>query len=168
MKKFLAGSIFALGLLLGYLGRSIPFAEQFPIFSSLGTVAAIVFGLMGAWIAVIYPGALSNLTKRKDDIQSDGEILVSRLVVPMVISTIVVVLSLVVTSFSPLARRMLVGHLSSELLRGISFSLVSLLTLYLIYAVIVTMAPLDWIKSEAEAKADDARIRARKTERGSH
>lgn len=38
-----------------WFGRKVPFAEQWPMYEGLRTTAAIIFGVIGAWLAIIYP-----------------------------------------------------------------------------------------------------------------
>ncbi|WP_316154691.1 hypothetical protein [Cupriavidus sp. BIC8F] len=50
----------------GYVyGRNIPFAQQWPLFEALRNTASIIFAVVGAWLAIIYPERL-KLTFRED------------------------------------------------------------------------------------------------------
>lgn len=39
-------------------GRNIRFSEQWPLFEALRNTAAIIFAVIGAWAAIIYPERL--------------------------------------------------------------------------------------------------------------
>jgi hypothetical protein len=56
-------SLFGLAVLLaaglGVLGQDIAVSTQMGLFNSLTTASGIVFGVMGAWVALLFPGALS-------------------------------------------------------------------------------------------------------------
>ena len=84
----------------------------------------------------------------------------------MVISTAVVLSSLVFGSFAPVLKRMPLALYFRVHLLGVSFAFLSFGTLMLMYAVLVTMVPLDRLKSVAEQQAEDEKISARKLKRG--
>lgn len=47
-------------LAAGYFGRHITFALQWPLFEALRTTASIIFAVVGAWFAIIYPERLKK------------------------------------------------------------------------------------------------------------
>ncbi|WP_408913341.1 hypothetical protein ACJUA3_03255 [Citrobacter freundii] len=47
-------------VLAGILGRNVAFALQWPLFEALRTTASIIFAVVGAWFAIIYPERLKK------------------------------------------------------------------------------------------------------------
>lgn len=85
------------------LGGGISYSEQWPLYESLRTTAAIVFGVMGAWIAIIYPQTLIKVTTSRDvDVNSVEYQRVRKLMMPMVCSTAILCAVLIVGIFAPL------------------------------------------------------------------
>lgn len=41
-----------------YFGKNVPFHEQWPLYEALRTTASIIFAVVGAWLAIIYPERL--------------------------------------------------------------------------------------------------------------
>lgn len=145
----------------GYAGRNVPMVEQIDVYEHLGQVSAIIFGLMGAWIAIIHPGALANILSRPTETESERSA-INRLVFPMLTSTAVVTLALVVVSVLPIVKRVELTSASVTIGRGVSYGLISLMTISLMWGMVATMAPLDRIKSEADGIAAREETKARR------
>ena len=108
-------------------GMDVSVASQRPLFDSLLIAAGIIFGVMGVWVALLYPQARDAVLKL-GTAQTEEEKRVQRLIRPMLIAT--VVLS-VVLAFGPAVE--ILGALSisrkyARELRGWSFSMLSSLT----------------------------------------
>jgi hypothetical protein len=55
----------AIALIVGALipGPRVPISQQWPLFSELREVAAIIFGLIGVWMALLHPKAFEQVLK---------------------------------------------------------------------------------------------------------
>jgi H+/Cl- antiporter ClcA len=136
--------IVALG---GYLvGAEITISEQMPLYESLRNTSAIIFGVMGAWIAILYPNALLKIYSKIEITESEKESKnIQQLISPMVLATFIVSFVLIVGLIAPIFRRipLLLSH--HELMRSISFSTLCTLTFLQLWALIATLAPSDMI-----------------------
>lgn len=56
------GGIFLMVVLIfsAYFGKNVPFSSQWPLYEALRTTASIIFAVVGAWFAIIYPERLKN------------------------------------------------------------------------------------------------------------
>jgi len=70
-------------------GREISIERQEPLFESLLGIATIVFGIMGAWVAIVYPDSLKKVFEKRQNI-SELSNRVQRLFLPLRVSVIVV------------------------------------------------------------------------------
>lgn len=134
-----------------YLGGGVPFKEQMLVYDGLRNTSAIIFAVMGAWIALLYPKKLSQAFGKKpyedkvDDINQ-----IDRLFKPMIYSTGVLVVVIGMSFAVPLAKQvsLLVEH--REVFRSISFSMIAALTILQFWSLILTLVPGDSIKDDLE------------------
>src|SRR5690554_880017 len=144
------------------LGGKIPFNEQMPIYDGLRNTSAIIFAVMGAWIALLYPGKLSQAFGKKpykekaDDIEQ-----INRLFRPMIYSTIILMVVIGVSFAVPLAKQIDYLHQYKEIFRAVSFGAIASLTLLQFWSIILTLVPGDTIKDDL----DDIRSREEMLER---
>lgn len=138
-------AIFLIGL-GGWFGRVVPFSEQWPMFEALRTTASIIFAVIGAWLAIIYPERLrlsfhDAKAKPKSSANGSGE-----LFTPVVNSTYILCIILLIGAVAPVLKKYgLPGNIS--VWRGISYSLLVGLTLWQLWTVLLTLGPADRIKS---------------------
>ncbi len=153
MKKLVLGTIAVItitALIIALIyGHGISMSHQLKTFDSLKNVAAIIFGIMGAWIAIIYPNSLINVFSKKKS--QTVVIQLKRLFFPMRVATIIVISSLVAEWLSPVLHQVeyLVSH--REIVRTFSFIVLTAFVLLLIWSLILTLFPLE----NAEAKVID-------------
>jgi len=85
-------------------GMDVPYSSQQKYFDSIRSIAAIIFGVSGAWLAITYPKALMSAEKarsadassRKDsiqDAQDDAEVLLG-FINTMIVSILIIAISL--------------------------------------------------------------------------
>lgn len=147
-------------------GKNVPFAEQWPLFEALRTTSAIIFAVVGAWLAIVYPERL-RLSLNSGDKTAQGKVQnnIGVLLSPVVNSTAVLCIVLLVGVVAPLLKRadLLVQHLAE--FRGISYALLVALTLWQAWTVILTLIPADLIlsRSNQENKRNDILKGMRKT-----
>lgn len=146
--------VFAVAMCVaGYwFGREIPFGQQWPLFEALRNTAAIIFAVVGAWLAIIYPERLRlSFGKKGDGGAAGGNI--GLLLIPAVYSTIILVILLFIGVTVPMLKQIpfLLGHV--EICRGISFCVLTALTIWQAAIVIMTIDPADLVKDSADREA---------------
>lgn len=162
-KILVAALIVGIGVVSYVYGRDVTFKEQWLIYESLRNTAAIIFGVMGAWLALIYPGAVTNVLQGKSDsagTRRSGPI--RKLLAPIIVSTIIVTAVLLIGLLAPITRHISLSGNTVEALRGASYALLSLLTILQIWALALALLPADLLKRniERQDKASARRSRA--------
>lgn len=160
--KILWGLVFlvcAATIVVAFLfGREVPFAEQWPLFEALRATASIIFAVVGAWLAIIYPERL-KLSFRNDAAKSSSQANgIGQLLSPAVHSTAILSIVLVVGVAAPLLKKLEILFPYQAELRGVSYALAVFLTQWQLWTVILTLIPADKIKLH-----DDSQVRFRKT-----
>lgn len=135
-------------------GPLIPVATQLDYVDVIRTVASIMFGVAGVWIALTYPYA-HQLASDEASARPFGELPHERLIRELsrsaLLSLAVVVVTLLYEFVGLFARLItwLVEH--AEWVRGASFAVVALLTIVLMWAMKLTIYPVfflpDWLEA---------------------
>lgn len=150
----------AVGAALHY-GQAVPMAEQWPLFEALRTTASIIFAVVGAWLAIIYPERLKLSFRGEQGKSEAAPVRMGKLLHPAIHSTAILCIVLVAGLFVPILRNIPELLPYREHLRGVSYALLVVLTLWQAWTVILTLVPADVIKS-----ASDAEVRHRETVAG--
>lgn len=143
----------------GWFGRHVPVAEQWPMFEALRTTAAIIFAVIGAWMAIIYPDRLklsftsAGPDKKVAELPPTGW---GQLFTPVVHSTLILGVVLALGALLPLLRHSGLP-IPVVYLRAISYGLLVALTLWQMWTVVLTLVPADRVKSSLDAS--DARAK---------
>lgn len=135
----------------GYLGRQIPFVEQWPLFEALRTTASIIFAVIGAWFAIIYPERLKISFKGGKE-KKDNSLGIHKLFTPIVHSTIILSIILLIGVVAPIVKRLDFCYEYLPYFRGISYSILVFLTLWQLVTVIYSLVPADLIKRNVDAE----------------
>lgn len=133
-----------------FFGRRVPFSEQWPLYEALRTTSAIIFAVVGAWLAIVYPERLRlSISEASGDPKGNGQRHIGVLLSPAVNSTAVLCIVLMVGVLAPLLKRtdLLLAHVDE--FRGASYALLVGLTLWQAWTVILTLIPADLILSRA-------------------
>lgn len=135
-------------------GQEISFSEQWPLYEALRNTAAIIFAVVGAWLAIIYPERLRiSLRGNGNSLGSDSPNM-KLLLTPAVSSAVILIVVLAVGVAAALLKQSDIAYLYMRELRGVAFSLLMFLTIWQIVIVIVSILPVDFLlQSEAEEKA---------------
>lgn len=139
-----------------WFGRKVPFSEQWPMYEGLRTTAAIIFGVIGAWLAIIYPERL-KLSFKKGAQAAPSESGVGQLFSPVVNSTIVLGAILVIGVIAPVVKQYSLP-LNVEVCRGLSYGVLVALTLFQLWTVLLTLVPADTIKSFVDYEDEAQRV----------
>lgn len=151
------------------LGKTVPFAAQWPLFEALRNTAAIIFAVVGAWMAIIYPERLRwSFGKDKEPEGKGTSSNIRLLLTPAVHSTAILVILLLVGLLAPLIKPLAFIQQNLETFRGVSYALLSALTCWQISIVILAMFPAATVqhavdKETAQNSIDSARNRLRQT-----
>lgn len=138
---------------LGFkFGRVVPFGEQWPMFEALRTTASIIFAVIGAWLAIIYPDRLKLSFSAQDQVNPQTRSGIGQLFTPVVHSTAILCVILALGVIAPILKRQdwTTLGISIETLRGCSYALLVLLTIWQLWTVILTLIPADTVKTAAD------------------
>src|SRR5690606_35030092 len=96
----------SLALLVGgvLLGREVPFSQQWPLYEALRTTAAIIFAVVGSWLAIIYPDRLKYAARSNIPTANKGSDGIGRFFTPIAHSTAILCIILIIGIVAPLAR----------------------------------------------------------------
>ena len=165
--KILTAIIILLTAVSGYcFGQAVPMSEQLPIFDGLRNTSAIIFGVMGAWLAILHPSSLKQIFSRQTSgISSDDRKTINLLLMPILVSTFIISIVLIIPLISAAAKSIPVLYENARIYRGVSFSLLACLTILQLWALILTLLPSDILKrmiqkSEAKEKIRDGMFSA--------
>ncbi|AGU51510.1 hypothetical protein VAPA_1c44370 [Variovorax paradoxus B4] len=159
IQKTLGWSIVvALVAAAGWFGRVVPFAEQWPMFEALRTTAAIIFAVIGAWMAIIYPERLKLSMRNPDQAEQGNSSGMGQLFTPVVNSTAILCVILILGAVAPVAKKYPLPF-DPSLARGISYALLVALTIWQLWTVILSLVPASLIKSYADREDATTRVR---------
>lgn len=123
-----------------FVGDLVSLPVQLDLYEALRDVSAIVFGVMGAWLAIVHPDALSSINKSENIgapiIHVDR---VAVLVDAMVIATFVLVVSFLFPLFAALIDVPGLIYVPHSTVLQITFSICVLLTLSVSFVTLRTV-----------------------------
>lgn len=141
-----------------WFGRVVPFAEQWPMFEALRTTAAIIFAVIGAWMAIIYPERLKLSLRDPSQADKASATGLGKLFTPVVNSTAILSIILVLGAAAPVLRRHSLPC-DISVLRGGSYALLVTLTLWQLWTVVLSLVPASIVKSYVDREDDAKRVR---------
>jgi len=146
-KIILLALIFIIGLACYIFGQSIPMEEQTPLFEGLRNTSAIIFGVMGAWIAILHPDSLKHIfSKNGENISIEDKNTIKLLLSPILTSTCILSIVLVVPLFIVAGKTLPNLFQYKDVFRGISFTLLGYLTLLQLWTLILSLIPGEILK----------------------
>lgn len=86
-------------------GGDISFSKQWPLYESLRTTAGIIFGVMGVWIALIYPDTLAKVLDKDQQNKEDEINKLRKVLEPLIMATIILLLVLLIGVFVPILKQ---------------------------------------------------------------
>lgn len=134
--------LLCLSAIASIAGRDIPVSVQVGILSALFQAASIIFGILGAWLAIVYPQELQNLFKKDVNLGEVGGLL-ERIFFPLRISASVVIFCILHTWLSPLLHLVPIFETYKALVRQANFFLTSLAVLATVWALVGVFYPMD-------------------------
>ena len=147
--KYLLVTSIALAAL--FQGQEIEMSKQIPLFEGLRNTSAIIFGVMGAWLAILHPDSLKKVFGSDGGKIPDQEKnTIMLLLSPIIISTAIIATVLILFPMVEVSKTVNSLIPYKGILRGVSFSLLSTLTLLQLWALILTLIPGDIIKKHID------------------
>lgn len=137
-----------------WLGKEVPFEKQWPLFEALRTTASIIFAVVGAWIAIVYPDRLKLSFSDSASAAGDARGGLSKLFSPVVHSTAILCIILVIGVVAPLVKTIPSALEHINALRSLSYGALVSLTLWQLWTVILTLVPADIIKTATDREAE--------------
>ncbi len=140
-------------------GQKVHFSEQWPLFEALRTTSSIIFAVVGAWLAIVYPERL-RLSIRNEKTSTSLKSInnIGTLLSPAVNSTVVLCVVLLVGIIAPIMKHTFLVSLYLNECRGITYALLVGLTLWQTWTVILTLLPADLILSQTEHENTKKRV----------
>lgn len=147
-----------------YAGQNVKFSQQWPLYEALRNTAAIIFAVVGAWLAIIYPDKLkSSFAARETKTESTSSGLgMGLLLTPAVHSTILLALLLLIGVLAPVIRQIPYVITHVELFRGLSYAVLVTLTLWQVAIVFMTLFPADVVLRSSQKNEASLKIANRK------
>ncbi len=136
-------------ILAFWLGRRVPFEDQWPLYEALRTTASIIFAVVGAWLAIIYPDRLKLSFRQPAEVKSANGGSMARMFTPIVHSTAILCLVLLIGIIAPLLKRIDVLLAHVEVMRSLSYGTLAALTLWQLWTVVLSLVPADVVASRA-------------------
>ncbi len=132
------------------------------MYEALRTTASIIFAVIGAWMAIIYPERL-KLSLRSEGPGKGDATGMGKLFTPVVNSTAILCIILMIGAASPILKRIPLpldlGQLQVDVMffRAVSYSVLISLTLWQLWTVVLTLVPASKVKAFVDH--EDARRR---------
>lgn len=147
-------------VLIGFwFGQNVPFADQWPQYEALRTTAAIIFAVLGAWMAIVFPERLRlSFDGSKPWNSEENQSNFGRLLMPATHSTLIVGIILLIGVIAPIASQMPLVEEHKALARGGSYGVLTILTLWQFWTVILTLVPLDMLHAREERESRAAML----------
>lgn len=148
------------GALAGYLGyhfgADIPLSEQWPYFEALRTTTSIVFGVMGALLAVVFPEVLKQGLRGAG--APSGETNLRRVLLPCAYSAVLLIILIVLAPFFAWIKATTPAKAVSEM-QQTSFGLFCILSYWQVVILQMVLFPLDTLMSNTTVAAARERLR---------
>lgn len=145
--KILGGIIIVIIIMISaYFGQNVPFANQWPLYEALRTTASIIFAVVGAWFAIIYPERLKKSFRGGGSTSDKNGSGITRLFTPIVHSTVILASILVIGVAAPIIKQFGFVIHYKDFFRGFSYGLLVFLTLWQLLTVLYSLIGPDMVK----------------------
>jgi len=134
------------------LGRSVTMSEQIAVYQVLQNVSGIMFAVFGLWIGLLYPGLRKRVFERSrtdsngSESQDDDNQVADHLLLPFFLSLAILMLTLVAMVVHPLLCQIALLVAYKELLRGLSYAVLSSLALAQLWTIFSAMHMTEALK----------------------
>lgn len=150
-EKIVLGVSLTFSIMAAYfVGDKITFSEQWELYETLRTTASIIFAVVGAWFAIVYPEKLRAPFRERTTTQKNADTRFGSLFSPIVNSTVILCLILFIGILAPILKQVPSLLEYKGCLRAVSFGLLCCLTFWQIWTVFITLIPADMLKHQSE------------------
>lgn len=136
-----------MGLFGYYVGDLVPSKDQISLYGAFRNTSAILFAVLGAWIALLFPGSAAQLFLQKRSRASAAQIniekdsVLSDMLDLMGYSTIILVATLVVTFSYPIIKNFAFILVHAKIIKMFSFGVLTGLFMLQLYVLYLTLIP---------------------------
>lgn len=158
---FLRFGIVILIAWLGYhFGAPVTLKDQWPLFEALRTTTSIVFGVMGALLALVYPDVVKNALRGGTSTQEDDGGL-NRLISPCAHSALLLILLVFIAPITAWLATFDVSLFPVDVItfQQCSFSLFCVLSYWQISILLMVLVPFDALYTGVRHSIQRARMR---------
>lgn len=140
-KIILIVAFFLLSPLLWIYGKEVPLSDQKDIFDSLKDTSAIIFAILGAWIAVIYPKDLKAIFKADNQSEVENTLIFKKLIWSLIVITTSLILMILTLPVIGIIKNIHYFQYHRQILLGSLSVYMFALTLAQVYALLSTLVP---------------------------
>lgn len=147
--------ILAVGAFSFCYGRNVPFKDQWPLYEALRNTSAIIFGVMGAWLAIIYPDGIFKLFSPKEkSLKKEQLDIAKKLNPPIIYSTFIIAYVLAAGFIAPLLKHIPELLSYKAVLRGASYAILGMLTVLQLWALLWTLVSNFFLQKGVDFQID--------------
>lgn len=161
LKTVLAVLAILLVATAAFLGRGVPWDAQSDVYSALFQVSAIVFGVMGAWIAIVHPKGLREILGKQGQ-PSNKTLRTKKLLNAMKCATGIVAACLIVQLLAPLSKEVEWLRQNKEIVRSGSMAFVATLVVIQLWTLVLSLLPIDEVEAELDVVSQSAADRKKR------
>jgi len=136
-----------------YYGSVVPFKDQIVIYDILRSTSAIIFGIVGAWYAVLTPMYLSNFVGYGEGKKLARQLL-KNLMHPIKYSVYILCITVAFYIAIPFVNLFHLGVEVKLVLKSISFGLVCSLSVLMLFTLMRALIPNDFVKTSIELEEE--------------
>lgn len=170
-------SIIALWLLFS-AGKEISYSIQSKYFDNIRSIASIIFGVTGAWLAITYPKALSSAKKARQASEEEREVALSRasedseiligFVRTMIISIVIISISLAIPFIKEVLAMYQWAIDLNEYFRGALYSILGFISVVQLGLLITTLKNTYRALTDLHRETAEATTRADRDQNRQH
>jgi len=146
--------------IIWFFGKDVPYQDLSDVFDSLKDTAAIIFAILGAWIAVIYPKDLKAIFHVNNSTDVEATAVFEKLISSLIIVTFTLIIMILSMPVMVLIKNIQFFQEYKLYLRQALLVYIYLLTLAQAYALLATLIPnIKMLIDLAKAKSSAAILR---------
>ncbi len=146
--------LFILNFFLSYkYGGNVSLHSQLENIDRLQNISSVIFGVMGAWIALIYPESLNQILNWNNKLVLANVSAIKRILLPIKCATIVILYVLLFNWISPVLVQLEILKSHKEFALACNFFLVGSSCILLFVAILFSFAPIDHVEAQIFKKS---------------
>ncbi len=122
-------------------GADISMGIHSKMYEALRTTSGIIFGVTGAWAAIVFPDTLTKIYNNESILNDKNHEIFSLLRKTMIIAVLIVSITLIFNILVPILKQFQFFIDCKVLLKMLSFATLVALTLVQIWSLLATLAP---------------------------